>query len=40
MQLFYAGMSMSRVACAGREAYQHAYPMSFRVGREQFALNP
>ena len=34
MQLFYARMSMRRVARAGREAYQQADSMPFRVGRE------
>ena len=34
MQLFYVCMSMGRVSRAGREAYQHADSMPFRVGRE------
>ena len=34
MQFFYACMSVRRVSRAGREAYQHADPMPFRVGRE------
>src|SRR3954471_895206 len=40
MQLFDAGMRMRRITCAGREAYQHADPVPFRVGREQLAFDP
>src|SRR4029453_15573297 len=40
MQFFYARMSVRRVACARRKPYQHAYPMSFRVTREQLAFDP
>src|SRR5437764_10037293 len=37
MQLLDAGMRVSRVARAGRQAHQHADPVSFRVGREQLS---
>src|SRR4029077_7897297 len=37
MQLFYARMRMRGVTRAGREAYQHADAVPFRVGREQLA---
>src|SRR5438105_12728337 len=40
MQLFNARMRMRRVAGARREAYQHADPVSFHVGREQLAFDP
>src|SRR5207248_9243920 len=40
MQLFDARMRMRRITRAGREAYQHADPVSFRVGREQLAFDP
>src|SRR6185503_14001738 len=40
MQLFYACMSMRGVTGAGREAYQHANPVSCGIGREQLAFDP
>jgi hypothetical protein len=40
MQLFYARMRMRGVTRAGREAYQHADAVPFRVGREQLAFDP
>src|SRR5690348_5913481 len=40
MQLFDARMGMPWVTRAGREAYQHADSMPFRVGREQLAFDP
>src|SRR5204862_6247869 len=40
MQLFNARMRMRRVAGARREAYQHADPVPFRIGREQLAFAP
>jgi len=40
MQLFYVRVRMRGIACAGREAYQHADPVPFRVGREQLAFDP
>ncbi len=40
MQFFHAGMGMSRVTRAGREAYQHADLLPLRVGRKQLAFNP
>src|SRR5262245_26134093 len=39
MQLFCARMGMRGVTRARREAHQHADPVPFRVGREQFALD-
>jgi hypothetical protein len=40
MQLFDARMSMRRVTGAGRQPYQHADPVPFRVGRQQLAFDP
>src|SRR6516164_7807188 len=40
MQLFDARMRMRGVTRAGREAYQHADAVPFRVGREQLAFDP
>src|SRR5512132_3954989 len=40
MQLFYARMRMGWVTRAGRQPYQHADPVPFRVGREQLAFDP
>ena len=40
MQLFHARMRMRGITRAGREAYQHADPVPFRVGREQLAFDP
>src|SRR6266436_2852346 len=40
MQLFYARMRMGWVIRAGRQPYQHADPVPFRVGREQLAFDP
>ena len=40
MQLFDARMSMCRITCARREAYQHADSVPLCVGREQLAFNP
>src|SRR5919202_17470 len=39
MQLFHTRMRMRRVARAGCEAYQHADPVPFRVGRQQLAFD-
>src|ERR1051326_8342643 len=40
MQLFHPRMRMRRVAGARCEAYQHADPRSFRISREQLAVDP
>jgi quercetin dioxygenase-like cupin family protein len=40
MQLFYARMRMRGITRAGRETYQHADAVPFRVGREQLAFDP
>src|SRR6266513_4665803 len=39
MQLFCARVGMRRVTRARCEAYQHADPVPFRVGREQLAFD-
>src|SRR6185369_6032610 len=40
MQFFHARMTMRWITRAGRQAYQHADPVPFRVGREQLAFDP
>jgi hypothetical protein len=40
MQLFDTRMGVRRVTRAWREAYQHADPEPFRVGREKLAFDP
>src|SRR5205807_7093341 len=39
MQLFYARVPMRYVTPAWRQPNHHTYPFSYRVGREQLALN-